>query len=121
MAHLRDDGVSSIARALAVVPGVNMDIGDYRSVRLPTTLPYRSQLGAVEFDNSVRKTGRIHIIVEEEVFHSAHTTFGAAEKERATLSSTSPPPKLVNPAMPKVRVADKPRRLAQRCAQERWK
>lgn len=122
MTRLRDHGIPSVAWALAEVSGVNVHIGDYHLVRLTTPLPHGSQLRAIEFDDAVGEARGIHIIIEEEVFHSTHTTCRAAEKERATLSSTGcAPPKVVYPAMPKGRVADQPRRLAQGCAQERWR
>lgn len=122
MTRLRDHGIPLVAWALAEMSGVNVYIGYYHLARLTTPLPDGSQHCAIEFDDVVGKAPGIHIIIEEEVFHSTRTISKSAQKKGATLSSTGcAPPKVVHPAMPKGRVADQPRRLAQGCAQERWK
>lgn len=122
MPRLRDDGVSSVARALAVVARVDMNIGHYQLIRFATSLPHGPKLAAVELNDAVCETRRIHIVIEEEVFHPPNTTGSSAEQEGTTLSPTGrTSPEFVDPATPGGRVTDQPRRLAQGCAQERWK
>src|SRR5437899_5825250 len=102
--------------------GMNVDIGHDGHFQFPALFPDQAELAAVELDDSVVEAMWIDVVVKEELLDSLGPPVGAAEQEGAAFApATGATFQSIDARVPDARAANHPRRLAESCAQQRWK
>src|SRR5260221_6530109 len=120
MARLGDHRVVLVARALGVVPGMDVNIGNDSHVEAPTLVPNGAEPRAVEFDDAAREAGGVDVVVEEKLPNRARASLDRAEEEGAALAAAAGAAReLIDTGIPDARRANELRRPPQRCTQQR--
>jgi hypothetical protein len=121
VADFGDHGVFPIDRTLTTPARVYMHIRYHRLSCGSALLPDLSEVTAVEFYDAVPKTVGVYIVIEQESLDLARTATPLPEKECTALMTTArAPAKFVDPGKPHGSCTYQPRRLTERCTQERW-
>jgi hypothetical protein len=114
MPGFRNHRIVTIAAALTIPTRMHMHVGHNSHFQLAALLPYKPEPSAVELDNAVLEAGRINIVVIQELPNPPNPALCASEKKGAAFAHSSRAPhQLIDAITPDMRIAEKPRRLAE--------